>query len=272
MNEKIIYLKNIIGQDEVETCLNELTVLVKADQPIFDEIISVFGRFARLQKEVRLGLASFDNPEMNRIRVSLLSVINNIKEIDLSEDSKEEKYKINSKFNKIVNTINPNFENDIKNLEGDWNVDNIISKNTILIITGVHFFPEILDRISAYLLQSIINEKGGYQDGKRAIVIGDMPFEYGKNISIGSEKFTLNDISIISIGGPSINSTTMDIINNKHKTISNLGVNIAYEQNETKVRVALWGNSAYKTMKSVENFINLKDEGIEWFLHQLWNK
>jgi len=272
MNDKIIYFKKLVGQDEVDTCLNELTVFVKADQPVFDEIIHVFGRFAALQKAVRLGLTSFNDPEMNKIRDSLLSIIGKINDIDFAENKQEVKIELDEKFNKIKNVINSNFENDIKNLEGDWKVDNIITKNTILIVTGVHFFPEILDRASAYYLQTIINEKGRFENGKRAIIVGDVPYELAKNISIGSENVRLENISIISIGGPSVNSTTLDIINNKHKTISNLGVNIAYEQDERRTRIALWGNSAHKTMKSVADFINLTDEGIDWLFHLLWNK
>lgn len=272
MNDKILYFKKLVGQNEVDTCLNELTVFVKADQPVFDEIIQIFARFTALQKQVVLGLTNFDDPEMNRIRNSLLSIIGKIKDIDFVENKQDEKIAPDEKLNKIKNVINSNFDSDIKNLEGDWKVDNIITRNTILIVTGVHFFPEVLDRVPAYYLQSIINEKGEFESGKRAIIVGDIPYELAKNMSIGSENVTLEDFSIISIGGPSVNRTTLDIINNKHKTNSNLGVNIAYEQGEKRVRVALWGNSAYKTMKSVADFIQLRNEGLDWLIHSLWNK
>ena len=226
MEDKIEYLREKIRQDEIKDCLNELTTIIKPEQKIFNDIIIIFGRFNRLQKNIIMGLVESNNSEINKIGLALLSIIDRVKDADLIENSNNNT--TNTDFIKIADIVNPNFEGDIKNIEGDWNIYNTINTNTILIVTGVHFFPEMLDRVSAYSLQNIINKKGAFKDCKRAVVVGDMPYEYVKSQTLQIDEKIINNLSVLSIGGPSINNTSLEIIENKDKTLSNSGVNITY--------------------------------------------
>jgi tetratricopeptide (TPR) repeat protein len=157
---------------------------------------------------------------------------------------------------------NPKYDSDLRILESnDYKLEGLLSRETILIVTGCSVYPELLDRPVAEVLRDEIDKRGASNPNRRAVIVGDL-WWFAEN----KEPF-LNDCPVLSLGGPIMNQLTVKLIENQLVW----GEEEVYQAggNDLAPRMALWGDDASKTREVVERFI-LAPDGLESFLSRCW--
>ncbi len=139
---------------------------------------------------------------------------------------------------------------------GFWGLedtDDLISDNTIIIVTGCHPNAEIFDRpIAISLKESIDKFISVKPNGQiRSIIIGDYWYYRQFNKSNWRPK------NVISIGGNRVNSLS-DEIKNEGSSISESPITTIYQKG---TKIALFGDSAYDTFLAVRLFKTTLMEG-----------
>jgi hypothetical protein len=214
-------------------------------------------------------LVSFDkhglplpNPNRDRYHKNLAEALESAIENRHSKSIKPEVNSMVKDTDIYKYASNPHYIYDLEKLEGDWRIESVINKNSILIIVGTWVMAELLDRPPAEILRSEIDRQGNFKEGKRAIIITDI--EFNKN-------FLTSEYTLLSVGGPYSNAVTKDIIENADKRLDFSEVFWAFRNNENRKEIALWGNTSYTTRKAVENYINNKESGLKSLITSLWN-
>jgi len=138
----------------------------------------------------------------------------------------------------------------------DWQSD--IDSATIVIVTGCHHRPELFDRPLAYQLKQAIDEEGGKVNRAflRSVVMGDIWFNERSGFADHS--------NIISIGSPSVNPLTQQII----EQAGNVQADERWRVMRGGNRWALFGNEAEDTRAAVKWF---KNHQLAAFLEEVWS-
>ena len=79
--------KQILSKENIESCIEKLEEVLNHNTGIMNDLFLVLGRFSSLKRKVNQKVISFDQEEIerNKIRISLLDIIDNIKEDDLND-------------------------------------------------------------------------------------------------------------------------------------------------------------------------------------------
>ncbi len=151
---------------------------------------------------------------------------------------------------------NPHYQQDLKILDGVWDMNQVANSETVIILSGCNLVAELLDRPVAEMLRDEIDRLGNPASPKRAIVIADWWWW---------QEAMDKAHPAIAIGGPSNNGMTRDIL----EKVAPQGENGLYSAFlfEDYPKVAIWGETGTETRKSVEQFI--KNE-LRSFLDQCW--
>ncbi len=151
---------------------------------------------------------------------------------------------------------NEHYLSDLKSLgkNNDY-ISSLLSNGTVLIVTGTHILTELYDRPLAETLKKKIHKTSSL----RAIIISDKYY--------ASEE-AMHSLPVISIGGGEINSLTLEIMNFGTTRNPIRGVFDADRRINNTTQIALWGDSASETKRSVEKFIN-NDDGLKQLLSRL---
>jgi hypothetical protein len=168
--------------------------------------------------------------------------------------------KHNSNLKKLEATVsNPNYEFDLNALEDNFDLAQVVSPKTIIIVTGSHIICELLDRPAAEILRDEIDRQGNVSIGRRAIIIGDL---------IWLRDAGLQSHHVISVGGPSINQLTGQITSQGNTRNYSPGLYEATLDGKF-IKVALWGTTAAQTRESVESYVN-RPNGLMRLLDTCW--
>lgn len=268
LKQKVI---TVISKGETNSGINLLIHNIQPQSRRYTDIVVQSSRYQFYFKELSKGVREESTTELNQINQSILNLLNDLEKDDLNNSNiKTEIINADAKISAICNLVNNNYDLDLKHTEGDWDLDSVVNENTILIVLGGHFYCELLDRLIGYYLQNEINLLGDYSKLQRAILGSDMHYEQSLKLEERYKESITNRLAVLSIGGLSINSLSSEIIINQTNSISDKGINMTYQDNSETLRVALWGNSAFKTRMSVENFIKSEDKGLTWFLSKVW--
>lgn len=75
----LAHIRNLIANDELGQALVQLRQFL-LDSPKLDEVLQQSGRFARVRKQIRLGVVSHEdaNLDTNQIRMSLLDLLTEV--------------------------------------------------------------------------------------------------------------------------------------------------------------------------------------------------
>jgi hypothetical protein len=102
--------------------------------------------------------------------------------------------------------INPNYDSDMRIVDGKFEFSDVFNKSTIVIVVGDGVWAELLDRPVAGLLRDEIARRGGGDRFKRALIIGYSCW--------ASRKF-LHANATISIGGEGANALSGEILKDR---------------------------------------------------------
>ncbi len=155
-----------------------------------------------------------------------------------------------------VTMSNPHYGNDLKVLDGVWNLDQIVNRETILILTGSRIEAELLDRPVAEMLRDEIDKLGKGVPFRRGIVISDLSWQQSE---------TYKNYPLIAIGGPNTNEKTKHILTKTEPKNVN-GFYSAFVQ-ERFPNIAVWGGLASECRDSAIYFIKM---GLRDFLNKCW--
>lgn len=151
---------------------------------------------------------------------------------------------------------NPHYGNDLKVIDGIWDLKQVMRQETICILTGCNIVAELLDRPVAEMLRDEIDKLGDSMPFRRAIVITD--FWWWQEAMDKTHP-------IIGIGGPANNGITREILERvEPEEINDFRIAYVHEQFP---KIAVWGETAQQTRDSVEYFIK---ERLRDFLNQCW--
>ena len=89
--------------------------------------------------------------------------------------------------------INPQYDSDLRKLDGRWDLSAVLDKPTVVVVVGDSMVAELLDRIAAGILRDVITQSGGQDPFRRAVIVGyhewatETKLHRNPTISIGSE-------------------------------------------------------------------------------------
>lgn len=91
MNEWIKKARNLIVHDRIDEVFKFLKTVIREDDPLFRDVILLQARYKEVQKRALLGISSNDeeNVTNNRIRASLLGLIEEIRVEETDKEAKE---------------------------------------------------------------------------------------------------------------------------------------------------------------------------------------
>lgn len=64
--------------------------------------------------------------------------------------------------------MNPHYEFDSAHLDITWQINSVLGKETVLIVTGENLIVELLDRTPAAMLRDAIDQRGGNKQTNRS--------------------------------------------------------------------------------------------------------
>ncbi len=155
-----------------------------------------------------------------------------------------------------VTMSNPHYKNDLKVLDGNWDLSQIINSETIFILSGCRVSAELLVRPVAEMLRDEIDRLGNPSTSRRAIVIADW-WWWQEEMDKAHP--------IIAVGGPASNGITREVLE-KVEAQENDGLCTAFVYEEFP-KVAVWGETSLQTKESVEQFIR---NDLRSFLDECW--
>jgi hypothetical protein len=164
---------------------------------------------------------------------------------------------------------NPKYKEDVARLDEHWKLEAVVGKQTVIIVIGATAVSELLDRPVAEYLRDLIDKQG---DGKtpyhRAVVFSDFAWE---------QEATLKEKPLISIGGPNSNKVTKRLLDPSEPhpghtewSMGEGSVGCFQKLGRHCPQVALYGNTAARTRRAVEVYID-KTDGLKAFLKMCWN-
>ena len=161
--------------------------------------------------------------------------------------------------------INPQYDSDLRKLDGRWDLSAVLDKSTVVVVVGDSMVAELLDRIAAGILRDVITQRGGQDPFRRAVIVGYHEWAT-------ETKFHRNPT--ISIGSEAINKLSGEIVRARRAAgrepwpEGNQGFGaLVQSTGSTGARVALWGKSAADTRAVVEHYIQAPN-GLHEFLEQ----
>jgi hypothetical protein len=168
---------------------------------------------------------------------------------------------------------NPRYKSDLWSLDGNWKLEAVIGRKTVIIVVGSTGVTELLDRPVAEMLRDRIDTiASGIRDATafhRGVVYSDA-------VWFGGENF-FKDKPFIAIGAKDANRLTKWLIEaqSDRETHSEWGMGDGVRGVFSKSRgnspqVALYGNTAAKTRQAVETYLD-RQEGLASFLKMCWN-
>jgi hypothetical protein len=166
---------------------------------------------------------------------------------------------------------NPKFENDLVKLHSNkYMSTSIIGKETIIIVIGNRIPAELLDRPIAECLRDQIDERGGRDRFRRAVVLTDLAWL--------AEAENIADNPVIAVGGPPANALSREFCASVPRapgegiyTIRRAGeVQGFFRRNSAGLpQIGLWGKTAKGTRQAVEHYLRA-EEGLDEFLKMAW--
>ncbi len=164
----------------------------------------------------------------------------------------------------MENTMsNRKYAADLAALDGKWDLKAVMNEETILIVTGNTVVTELLDRTTAEHLRDEIDERGGTERYRRALVIDYGTFQRETKRGVLSKSHPL-----IAIGGPKANDLAKELESSSFYTVGP-GIHGSFRKLDGKPQAALWGDTSEKTRASVENYI-ARPNGVGEFLKICW--
>jgi hypothetical protein len=157
--------------------------------------------------------------------------------------------------------INPHYASDLKLLDENFQVSNLITPETILVITGTGVIAELLDRPCAAILRENIDSLGQNRPHRRGILLSDTLWLSNPNLKL---------CPVISVGGPPANQASKAILEGsaeKSRWKRDGGILGAFWRRDNVPLVALWGDTALSTRKSVEHYLT---KGLLDFVSMCW--
>lgn len=131
---------------------------------------------------------------------------------------------------------------------------------TVLVVTASMLEPEHNDVLSAELLRSAIDRRGGGHPYRRALVITDQSWFLTP---------MFRGVPTITIGGPGVNQLAAQFAEALPSVWTDSDrVMIQAEMNEAGRRAALWGSDRFATGEAVDAFINRG--WLDEFLDRCW--
>lgn len=157
-----------------------------------------------------------------------------------------------------VKMANLRYAEDLRAIDGIWDVSAVVGPETILVVIGCHIFPELLDRPLAERLRDEIDRRGMRVGSRRAVVLGDMWWHKDSQ---------LHRQPLIAIGGPNINdaAAAIDVASDRRQQTGRFNIALA----DGTPQVALSGEGACGTRATVERFVEDPD-GLSCFLGLCW--
>ena len=164
-----------------------------------------------------------------------------------------------------VNLINPHYGSDIEILDKKFRHEDIVSTETVAIVTGDTLTSELLDRPVAGFLRDEIDLRGQAKPFRRALSVSNGTWQ---------AEPTLQKCATIAIGGPPVNPLTKLFIDEAaaqgSKPWDNGGHYVVFVKG-IRPHVALWGKTAELTRAAVEHYIRSK-EGLETLMGMIFWK
>jgi len=154
---------------------------------------------------------------------------------------------------------NPHYAHDLRLLDGNWDLTNVMNSQTILIVTGVDIAIELLDRPVAERLRDEIDKRGDISLGRRAIIISD---------ALWFNDATLYAQPVIAVGGPSANALTRVLAYQGGTWHTKEGFQGSFIQGP-QPQVTLWGEESAQVRDHVEDWIK-NPNGLNDFLRLCW--
>jgi pyrimidine deaminase RibD-like protein len=160
-----------------------------------------------------------------------------------------------------LNLINPHYDSDVKLLDEPFHRKDIISNETVAIVTGDALMPELLDRPVAGLLRDEIDLRGQSRAFRRALIVSNTTWE---------AETALQACATVAVGAAIVNPLTKRSLeeagSQNRKPWDKGGLCGVFVSGP---RVALWGGTAEQTRASVQNYIRDKD-GLVKLLQMIW--
>lgn len=169
---------------------------------------------------------------------------------------------------------NPKYRDDLARLDEHWKLDAVVGKRTVVLVVGSTIVTELLDRPVAELLRDIIDREGESLPEAtlyhRAVVFCDAAW-FKDEVALSAKPF-------IAIGGGPANDLTKWLLaperthQDRHDWQMGEGT-FGFFRKVAKdcPQVALYGDTAARTRKAVETYIE-KQDGLESFLDMCWGR
>lgn len=160
-------------------------------------------------------------------------------------------------------------QSDLAALDGNWRIDSIVGRETVVIVVGSNPFCELVDRPTAEWLRDEIDRRGGGKKFRRAIILSSDFWMMLKPTA------TLLKQPVISVGNnPVSTKVTVACGDGSGTGPWDQSPGKAAIQNATSdagVRVAVWGEKWADTPASVESWVT-NPRGLTKFLrdHAGW--
>lgn len=250
-------LKIALGKG-INACLEELESTISPNSTYYNDFILAKGRYSESLTHFTNGHISSDefDKKTEKIRAVLISTIENI-------DTNDLKKKDNSFFS------NPDFMLDLRELQKKFNFFSVLDKsNTIIIVIGCHLYSELLDRPVAEMLKKVIDSKGNYRNGKRAVILGDRQYLYDEKETVQgvNDEYEQQFCPTISVGVPDYNWLTTLIFENAQEQYEE-DYRFAQITENGKNRIAVCGYNILDNKSAVSKFIETR---LDKFLKEVW--
>jgi hypothetical protein len=158
-----------------------------------------------------------------------------------------------------VTLSNPHYARDLRLLDGEWDLTEVMNGQTIIIVTGIGLEVELLDRPVAERLRDEIDKRGDITRGQRAIVVTDALWFNDTN---------LHTQPVIAVGGPSPNALTHMLAHEGDKWQTPEGFEGSFIEGPPP-QVSLWGQESAHVHDHVEAWIK-NPNGLSYFLRLCW--
>jgi hypothetical protein len=154
---------------------------------------------------------------------------------------------------------NPHYARDLRLLDGEWDLTEVMNGQTIIIVTGIGLEVELLDRPVAERLRDEIDKRGDITRGQRAIVVTDALWFNDTN---------LHTQPVIAVGGPSPNALTHMLAHEGDTWQTPEGFEGSFIEGPPP-KVTLWGQESAHVRDHVEAWIK-NPNGLSYFLRLCW--
>jgi len=143
-------------------------------------------------------------------------------------------------------------------LSAKYKITGVANRETVIVVVGTGFWPELLDRRAAQVIQDAVNSQGKTRF-QRAIILSDGAWEKTPEV---------HENPVISVGGPKSNRLT-EQLKDDNQYEPEPGIFGSWKRYFGMPRVALWGGDPRSTRRAVARYVENPD-GLSAFLRQSW--